>query len=210
MVVLTPAGLVSLPAADRGKTQVKELATEATLVRNAAGAVMAKRIETRVQWADLHAPAKAERALHSLASASGTEQGSTVNFAGGDAALRLRAAAALAAAREKELYRVDLGAVSGKYIGETEKNLDRLLRARRRKVMGSLFFDEADALFGRRSDVGDAHDRYANLEVSYLLQRLEDYPGLAILATNRPVKIDPALRKRIRHTISFASTDDGP
>ena len=86
------------------------------------------------------------------------------------------------------MFRVDLRAVVTKYIGETEKNLDRVFAAA--EGQGAiLFFDEADALFGRRSDVKDSHDRFANIEINYLLQRIESFAGVAILATNAPVKI---------------------
>ena len=90
-----------------------------------------------------------------------------------------------------ELYRIDLSAVVSKYIGETEKNLRRLFDAAEQGG-AILFFDEADALFGKRSEVKDSHDRYANIEINYLLQRMEAYRGLAILATNMKSALDPA------------------
>jgi hypothetical protein len=102
----------------------------------------------------------------------------------------------------REVYRVDLSAVVSKYIGDTEKNLERVFaRAQRRACI--LFFDEADALFGRRTAVGDAHDRYANQEVSYLLQRVEDFPGVAILATNLENNIDDAFLRRFQAVVHF-------
>ena len=100
------------------------------------------------------------------------------------------------------LYRIDLSQVVSKYIGETEKNLDRIFAA----AEGSnaiLFFDEADALFGKRSEVRDSHDRYANIEVSYLLQRMESFRGLAILATNRKDSLDHAFLRRLRFVLDF-------
>jgi SpoVK/Ycf46/Vps4 family AAA+-type ATPase len=102
------------------------------------------------------------------------------------------AAQVLAAELGLEIFRVDLATIVSKYIGETEKNLDRIFGA----AEGSnaiLFFDEADALFGKRSEVGDSHDRYANIEVAYLLQKMEGYPGAVILATNFRRNIDDAL-----------------
>jgi SpoVK/Ycf46/Vps4 family AAA+-type ATPase len=94
-----------------------------------------------------------------------------------------------------ELYRVDLNEVVGKYIGETEKNLNRIFsRANSRDAV--LFFDEADSLFGNRTEVRDAHDRFANIQISYLLQRLEDYPGIAILATNTHEYVNDAFLRR--------------
>jgi SpoVK/Ycf46/Vps4 family AAA+-type ATPase len=95
----------------------------------------------------------------------------------------------------KDLYRVDLGAVVSKYIGETEKNLRRVFDAAKRSG-AVLFFDEADALFGKRTEVHDSHDRYANTEINYLLQRIEEYPGLVILAVGNRTKIDNAFSRR--------------
>ena len=102
-----------------------------------------------------------------------------------------------------DLYRVDLAAVVSKYIGETEKNLDRDLR-RRRGANAILLFDEADALLGKRSEVKDAHDRYANIEIAYLLQKMEDHDGVVILATNLPKNIDPAFARRMHYVLEFA------
>ena len=106
-----------------------------------------------------------------------------------------------------DLYKVDLSSVVSKYIGETEQNLERIFQA---AAAGDLvlFFDEADALFGKRSDVGDAHDRYANIEVAYLLQRLETYDGLVVLATNLQRNIDEAFLRRISVSIDFAAPDE--
>jgi SpoVK/Ycf46/Vps4 family AAA+-type ATPase len=106
----------------------------------------------------------------------------------------LVAAHTLARDLGKKLYRVDLGAVVSKYIGETETNLRRVFNAAR-KSRAVLFFDEADALFGKRTEVHDSHDRYANIEINYLLQRIEEYAGLAILATGKRTKIDNALSR---------------
>lgn len=94
----------------------------------------------------------------------------------------------------KDLYRVDLGAVVSKYIGETEKNLRRVFAAAE-KNGAVLFFDEADALFGKRTEVKDSHDRYANIEINYLLQKIEKYDGVAILAAGNRTKIDNALSR---------------
>jgi SpoVK/Ycf46/Vps4 family AAA+-type ATPase len=108
---------------------------------------------------------------------------------------RAAAAAALARTEGRDLYRVDLAALVSKYIGETEKNLDAAF-AEAEKSGAILFFDEADALFGKRSEVKDAHDRYANLELNYLLQRLETFDGLAILGLKRSRKVDLAFSGR--------------
>jgi hypothetical protein len=108
------------------------------------------------------------------------------------------AAEVIAAELHLPLYRIDLSQVVNKYIGETEKNLRRLFDAAE-DGGAILFFDEADALFGKRSEVKDSHDRYANIEVSYLLQRMEAYRGLAILTTNLKDNLDPAFLRRCRH-----------
>ncbi len=102
----------------------------------------------------------------------------------------------------KEVHRVDLSQVVSKYIGETEKNLDAVFEKATNKDW-ILFFDEADALFGKRTDVKDSHDRYANQEVSYLLQRIEDHPGLSILATNLKGNIDKAFTRRFQTVLQF-------
>jgi vesicle-fusing ATPase len=101
-----------------------------------------------------------------------------------------------------DLYRIDLSQVVSKYIGETEKNLRRVFEAA--EAAGAvLLFDEADALFGKRSEVKDSHDRYANMEVSYLLQRMESYRGLAILTTNMQQALDTAFKRRLRFVVNF-------
>jgi SpoVK/Ycf46/Vps4 family AAA+-type ATPase len=105
-----------------------------------------------------------------------------------------------------DLYCIDLSGVINKYVGETEKNLRRVFDAAERSG-AILFFDEADALFGTRTEVRDSHDRYANIEVNYLLQRMESYSGLAILATNRKQALDPAFLRRLRFVVDFPFPD---
>lgn len=102
----------------------------------------------------------------------------------------------------KEVFRIDLSRVVSKYIGETEKNLSKLFDKAEHKNW-ILFFDEADALFGKRTDIRDAHDKYANQEVAYLLQRIESYNGLVILATNQRSNIDNAFARRFQSIIHF-------
>jgi len=105
-----------------------------------------------------------------------------------------------------DLYRIDRSQVVSEYIGETEKNLSRVFAAA--EASGAiLLFDEADALFGKRSEVRDSHDRYANIEVSYLLQRMESYPGLAILTTNQKSALDAAFLRRLRFVVTFPFPD---
>jgi SpoVK/Ycf46/Vps4 family AAA+-type ATPase len=128
--------------------------------------------------------------------------GISVLFAGDSGCGKTMAAEVIANELRLDLYRIDLSAVVNKYIGETEKNLRRLFDAA--EEGGSiLFFDEADALFGKRSEVKDSHDRYANIEINYLLQRLESYRGLAILATNMKSALDTAFLRRLRFVVNF-------
>jgi ATPase family associated with various cellular activities (AAA) len=128
--------------------------------------------------------------------------GISVLFAGDSGTGKTMAAEVLASALQLDLFRIDLATVVSKYIGETEKNLRALFDAA--ESGGSiLFFDEADALFGRRSEVKDSHDRYANIEIDYLLQRMESYRGLAILATNMKDAIDTAFLRRLRFVVDF-------
>lgn len=106
-----------------------------------------------------------------------------------------------------DLYKIDLSSIVSKYIGETEKNLERIFRAAQCSN-AILFFDEADALFGKRSEVKDAHDRYANIEVSYLLQKIEDHDGPVILATNLTKNIDDAFARRMHFVVRFPLPDE--
>jgi len=112
------------------------------------------------------------------------------------------AAQVLARELDLELYRVDLAGVVSKYIGETEKHLRTVFDASQRAPV-LLLFDEADALFGKRTQVRDAHDRFANIEIDYLLQRMERFDGLAVLATNRKADLDSAFLRRLRFVIDF-------
>ena len=130
------------------------------------------------------------------------EGGLAVLFAGPPGTGKTMAAEAIASELALPLYRIDLSQVVNKYIGETEKNLRRLFDAADSADV-VLFFDEADALFGKRTEVKDAHDRYANLEISYLLERMERFKGLAILATNRRKDLDDAFLRRLRFVVEF-------
>lgn len=128
--------------------------------------------------------------------------GISVLFAGESGTGKTMAAEAIASELQLPLYCIDLSTVVSKYIGETEKNLRRICNAA--EAGGAiLFFDEADALFGKRSEVKDSHDRYANIEINYLLQRIEQYRGVAILATNMRSAIDNAFLRRLRFVVNF-------
>jgi hypothetical protein len=128
-------------------------------------------------------------------------KGITAMFAGPSGTGKTMAAQVIARSLGMELYRVDLAGVVNKYIGETEKRLKRLFEHQNPNAV--LFFDEADALFGQRTNVKDAHDRFANIEIDYLLQRMEQYDGIAILATNRKGDLDSAFTRRLRFIIDF-------
>ena len=129
-------------------------------------------------------------------------KGVTALFAGPSGTGKTMAAQVLARSLEMDLYRVDLAGVMSKYIGETEKRLKLIFdTCERANVL--LFFDEADALFGQRTQVKDAHDRFANIEIDYLLQRMEQFDGIAVLATNRKGDMDPAFLRRLRFIIDF-------
>jgi SpoVK/Ycf46/Vps4 family AAA+-type ATPase len=136
-------------------------------------------------------------------------QGKGINalFAGPAGTGKTMAAEIIAGELQLGLYKIDLSGVVSKYIGETEKNLDRIFTAAEHSN-AILFFDEADALFGRRSEVRDAHDRYANIEISYLLQRMEQHEGVTILATNLRQNLDESFTRRLAFTIHFPFPDE--
>jgi hypothetical protein len=129
-------------------------------------------------------------------------RGISVLFSGASGTGKTMAAEVLANALDLPLYSIDLAGVVNKYVGETEKNLRRIFEAAEQSGT-ILFFDEADALFGKRTDVKDSHDRYANIEVNYLLQLMENYGGVAILATNRRQSVDRAFLRRLRFVVDF-------
>ena len=133
-------------------------------------------------------------------------QGVAALFTGPPGTGKTTAAEALARELGQDLYRIDLSAVVSKYVGETEKNLATAFDEAER-ASAVLFFDEADALFGKRTEIRDAHDRYANIEVNYLLQRVETFTGLVVLATNRGSAMDEAFLRRLRFVIRFDAPD---
>ena len=132
----------------------------------------------------------------------GLGQGMMALFAGPSGTGKTMAADILAGALGLDLYRIDLSGVVSKYIGETEKNLQHIFNEAETSN-AILFFDEADALFGKRSEVKDAHDRYANIETAYLLQKMEDYAGVVILATNLKMNLDEAFMRRMHFVVDF-------
>ena len=183
---------------------------------------LAQRIEPAAAWDDLVLPEAQRQVLREIAAhvrqrarvyeswgfaAKGARGlGVSALFAGASGTGKTMAAEVLAGELRLDLYRIDLSQVVSKYIGETEKNLRRVFDAAE-EGGAILLFDEADALFGKRSEVKDSHDRYANIEVSYLLQRMETYRGLAILTTNMKNALDTAFLRRIRFVVQFPFPD---
>lgn len=173
-------------------------------------------------WEDIVLPEDVYRQLQEIAAQAGCRhqvyevwefgrklnrgRGISALFAGPSGTGKTLAAEILANHLDLSLYRIDLSGVVSKYIGETEKNLRKVFDAAEQSG-AILFFDEADALFGKRSEVKDSHDRYANIEVNYLLQRMEDYRGIAILATNRKSLLDQAFLRRLRFLVDFPFPD---
>lgn len=171
-------------------------------------------------WDDLVISARTERHLHEVDAQARNRgevlddwgfsrltsmgRGVTALFAGPSGTGKSMAAQVLAASLGLDLYRVDLAGVVSKYIGETEKHLREVFDACERAPV-LLLFDEADALFGKRTEVSDAHDRYANIEVDYILQRMEAFNGVAVLATNRKGDLDSAFIRRIQFIVDFAA-----
>ena len=137
----------------------------------------------------------------------GRGRGVTALFAGDSGTGKTMSAEVIAGELGLDLYTVNLATVVDKYVGETEKNLERIF-AEAGGVNAVLLFDEADAIFGKRSEVRDAHDRYANIESAYLLQRMETFDGLAILATNLRSNIDDAFTRRLDMIIDFPAPDE--
>jgi hypothetical protein len=183
---------------------------------------LARRIEPAATWDDLVLPDAQLATLQQIAAHArqrarvyetwgfGAREsrglGVTALFAGASGTGKTLAAEVLAHALNLDLYRIDLSQVVSKYIGETEANLRRVFDAAE-EGGAVLLFDEADALFGKRSEVKDSHDRYANIEISYLLQRMEAYRGLAILTTNMKGALDPAFLRRLRFVVHFPFPD---
>jgi hypothetical protein len=187
--------------------------------QNAAGLErLARRIQPAVNFADLVLPPDTMAQLKELLTRaryreqvldvwkmggpSARRRGLTALFAGPSGTGKTMAAEVLASELGLDLYTVDLATVVDKYVGETEKNLDRIF-AEAERINGVILFDEADALFGKRSEVSDAHDRYANVEVAYLLQRMELFDGIAILATNLRANLDEAFTRRLDSLVDF-------
>jgi AAA+ superfamily predicted ATPase len=183
---------------------------------------LAQRILPAATWDDLVLPEAERQTLREIAAhvrqrtkvykewgfAGKGDRGLGISalFAGTSGTGKTMSSEVLAGELQLDLYRIDLSSVVSKYIGETEKNLRRVFDAAESGAT-ILLFDEADAIFGKRSDVKDSHDRYANMEVSYLLQRMESYQGLAILTTNLKDSLDTAFLRRIRFVVKYSFPD---
>lgn len=183
---------------------------------------LARRIEPVYDWDDLVVPDAVGTQLRDLAGQVALRarvygewgfgaklsrgRGISALFAGPSGTGKTMAAEVLARHLGLDLYRVDLSGVVSKYVGETERNLRTIFDAADRSGV-ILFFDEADALFGKRTEVKDSHDRFANIEINYLLQRMEEYRGLAVLATNRKGDLDRAFLRRLRFLVDFPFPD---
>ena len=204
-----PVSLADIEAAARGQSNqgLRRLAQKVNCVHD---------------WPDLVLPARSLRQLREVCAAEkfrhivysqwgydrrlAQGRGLNVLFCGASGTGKTMAAGIIARGLALDLYKIDLSSVVSKYIGETEKQLSQIFHE-----AGSsnaiLFFDEADALFGKRSEVKDAHDRYANVEVAYLLQKMEEYEGIVILATNFRRNMDDAFTRRMHHIVEFPFPD---
>jgi hypothetical protein len=183
---------------------------------------LASKVVTMSSWDDLVLPVSTRARLQELSAAIQNRHivyadwgfaqrvacgtGIKALFAGASGTGKTMAAGVIARELGLDLYKIDLAGVVSKYIGETEKNLDRIFGAAS-SANAVLFFDEADAVFGKRSEVKDAHDRYANVEAAYLLQKLEDHDGVVILASNLKRNIDDAFARRLHYVVDFPKPD---
>ncbi|MEO5678442.1 MAG: ATP-binding protein [Acidimicrobiales bacterium] len=221
VAVAAAAALGEATAASR-PLSVEDLRRSARSRNSGALERLAKRVRPEATWNDLILPAPTLDKLHELvdrfrhrelvyetwglAGTGNRGNGLTALFAGPSGTGKTLAAEVIAGALNLDLYVVDLSSVVDKFIGETEKNLERIFDEAER-VNGVLVFDEADALFAKRSEVKDSHDRYANLETAYLLQRMEAFSGTAILTTNLRSNLDDAFARRLGAIVTFPIPD---
>ena len=229
--VFAEHGIVNLEKFQSGKPhlngvltvnrEIVDLVTTGKISRPSFGADFpAKRISTEMDWDDLILDsvtmedvleikswlAHGDTLLYELGLAKKLKPGHRSLFYGPPGTGKTLTASLLGKSFERDVYRIDLSAVISKYIGETEKNLEKIFqKAELRDWI--LFFDEADALFGKRTKISSSHDRFANQEVSYLLQRVEDYPGVLILASNMRANLDDAFVRRFQSIIHFPMPD---
>jgi SpoVK/Ycf46/Vps4 family AAA+-type ATPase len=220
---LATAEISAQSSSSHGSITTHDLTAACRSLSSQRLATLAKKIEPHYRWDDIVLPDDVIAQLREVCSrvvhrhrvlgewgfARKLSLGKGVNalFAGPSGTGKTMASEIIANELELDLYKIDLSGVISKYIGETEKNLDRVFSAAE-DANAILFFDEADALFGKRSEVRDSHDRYANIEISYLLQKMEEYEGLAILATNLRGNLDESFTRRLAFTIHFPFPDE--
>jgi ATPase family associated with various cellular activities (AAA) len=207
----------------RAGVEMRDVMSAAKVYTGHELAALARKVQARRGWDDLVLPGEAESQLREMCQRVGqrsrvlqdwgfeakaaTGSGVTALFAGPSGSGKTMAVEILSRELALDAYRIDLSGVVSKYIGETEKNLDRIFNSAE-NANAILFFDEADALFGKRSEVRDSHDRYANIEISYLLQKMEEYSGIAILATNLRQNLDDAFVRRLTFAVHFPFPDE--
>jgi len=181
-------------------------------------------IRPQFVWEDLVLPEMSKKLLQDICSRSRNQElvygtwefssrfpyglGTSILFTGSPGTGKTMAAQVMANELDLELYRINLSAVVSKYVGETEKNLNMIFEEAS-KSLCILFFDEADALFGKRTEVKDSQDKYQNMEAAFLLQKMEDYDGISILATNYQQNLDEAFKRRIQYVVEFSIPDAG-
>jgi hypothetical protein len=211
-------------AAQRGEAlQDDDLLTAARAHSNPCLSRLARKIVPRYTWLDIVLPDDQLTLLREIVATVrrrplvleewgvgqklASSPGVTILFSGDPGTGKTMAAEVMASELGLDLYKIDLSGVVSKYIGETEKNLEKIF-GEAQSSNAILFFDEADAIFGKRSEVKDAHDRYANIEISYLLQRMEAYEGVTILATNLRANLDEAFTRRLQFAVDFPFPDE--
>lgn len=218
----TARGLARLRGGPTQQVATQDVFEACRLASNRRLGALARKVVPRYKWADIVLPADRVAQLREICNHMkyrdrvytdwgfgrklALGKGLTVLFAGPSGTGKTMAADVIAGELGLDLYKIDLSSVVSKYIGETEKNLARIFEEAETSN-AILFFDEADALFGKRSDVKDSHDRYANIEVGYLLQRMEEYEGVAILATNLRKNMDEAFVRRLHFTLDLPFPD---
>jgi ATP-dependent 26S proteasome regulatory subunit len=222
-VIATASNLALWRDPETGEISAEDLYASCRKLSAGNLAALAQRIQSPYHWQDIVLPSDQVEQLHEICSyienyhkvytnwgfgrkLSGGK-GSNILFAGPSGTGKTMAAGIIAHELHLDLYRIDLSAVVSKYIGETEKNLERIFREGQTSN-AILFFDEADALFGKRSEVKDAHDRYANIEIAYLLQKMDEYEGAVILATNLRKNMDDSFTRRIQFAVEFPLPDE--
>jgi len=215
--------LARLRGSERARLGAADLYEACRFQSNQRLSALARKIVPRYQWNDIILPGDRVERLREICNHMKYRErvhgewgfdrklslgkGLSVLFSGPSGTGKTMAAEIIASTLGLELYKIDLSVVVSKYIGDTEKNLSRIF-TEAETSNAILFFDEADALFGKRSGVKDSHDRYANIEIGYLLQRMEEYDGVVILATNLRKNMDEAFVRRLQFTVEFPFPDE--